>query len=71
VSDANGCTEVETFSVADAGSPGITITNVVSVTCNGGNNGSAEVLVSGGTPPYSLLWSNGQTTNTANGLTRW
>jgi large repetitive protein len=29
VSDANGCTEVETFSVADAGSPGITITNVV------------------------------------------
>jgi gliding motility-associated-like protein len=68
VSDANGCTEVETFSVADAGSPGITITNVVSVTCYGGNNGSAEVLVSGGTPPYSLLWSNGQTTNTANGL---
>lgn len=35
------------------------------VTCNGENNGSAYVLVSGGTSPYSYSWSNGQTNFTA------
>ena len=32
------------------------------------NNDTAIVHVSGGTPPYTYLWSNGQTTQTATGL---
>ncbi len=34
----------------------------------GANNGQATVLATGGTAPYSSLWSDGQTTNIANGL---
>lgn len=32
------------------------------VTCFGGNNGSADLTVKGGTAPYTYLWSNGSTT---------
>jgi uncharacterized repeat protein (TIGR01451 family) len=35
--------------------------------CNGGI-GTATVNVTGGNPPFSYLWSNGQSTNTATGL---
>ncbi|MGA9591137.1 MAG: LamG-like jellyroll fold domain-containing protein, partial [Salegentibacter sp.] len=38
--------------------------------CYSGNDASASVQVSGGTPPYSYLWSNGQTTQTATGLSK-
>jgi gliding motility-associated-like protein len=40
------------------------------VSCNGGNNGSATVTVSGGNAPYSYSWSTipVQTTSTANNL---
>ena len=37
-------------------------------TVAGGNNGSATVILSGGTPPYACLWSNGSTTHVQNGL---
>ena len=29
------------------------------VTCHGFNDGSADLLVAGGTPPYTYLWNNG------------
>ncbi len=35
--------------------------------CNGGI-GSATLTITGGNPPFSYLWSNGQSTNTATGL---
>jgi len=44
------------------------ISSVVPVSCFGGNNGSATVTVSGGIPPFTYLWSNAQTTQTATGL---
>ena len=31
-----------------------------SETCPGGNNGEINLLVMGGTPPYTYLWSNGE-----------
>jgi len=34
-------------------------------TCFNENNGSATILVLSGTPPYTYLWSNGQTSSTA------
>jgi hypothetical protein len=36
--------------------------------CYGESDGTAEVVVSGGTPDYEYLWSNGQTTAQATGL---
>ena len=38
------------------------------VTCYGGNDGQATVTAVNGTPPYSYLWSDGQTTQTATNL---
>ena len=43
-------------------------TNTSSVTCNGGNDGQTYVTAAGGTAPYSYLWDNGQTTDTAYNL---
>lgn len=37
-------------------------------TCSGSTNGTATATPTGGTPPYSYLWSNGQTGQTANNL---
>ncbi|MBS7255790.1 MBG domain-containing protein [Flavobacterium branchiicola] len=38
------------------------------VNCNGGDNGTATVAPSGGTAPYTFLWSNNQTNATITGL---
>jgi hypothetical protein len=38
------------------------------VSCFGDNDGDATVNPSGGTAPYTYLWSNGQSTQTATGL---
>ncbi|MEL7421949.1 MAG: choice-of-anchor L domain-containing protein, partial [Bacteroidota bacterium] len=38
------------------------------VSCFGGNDGTASVVASGGSMPYTYLWSNGQTTDTATGF---
>lgn len=38
------------------------------VTCNGGNDGAASAFVSGGCPPYSISWSNGETGASASSL---
>lgn len=40
----------------------------VQVSCNGACDGSITALVSGGTPPYSYLWSNGSTGSSVTGL---
>jgi uncharacterized repeat protein (TIGR01451 family) len=37
--------------------------------CNGGQGSATATVNSGGTPPFSYLWSNGQTNATATGLT--
>lgn len=64
VTDALGCTGVGSISINEptaialAGLP--TVTNA---SCGGGCDGSiTNVVVTGGTPPYTYLWSNGATT---------
>lgn len=38
------------------------------VSCNGSTNGTINLVVSGGTPPYTYLWNDGATTEDRSGL---
>ncbi len=68
VTDANGCSITSTATVANPGSPVLTNGTVTNVTCFGLTNASASVNVTGGTAPYTYLWSAGSTTATQSGL---
>lgn len=42
--------------------------SATAISCDAGNDGSASVAVSGGTPPYNIEWSTGARTATINDL---
>ncbi|MEX2590218.1 MAG: hypothetical protein WD334_08430, partial [Chitinophagales bacterium] len=70
IMDASGCVIYDTFNINQPA--GITFTtDSTGVSCYQGNDGSAEIFVSGGgNPPYEYLWSDpdSQTTAEATGL---
>ena len=61
VTDARGCTMAVPFTI---GSPTLMQANasISNITCNGADDGAIDLTVSGGTAPYTFLWSNGETT---------
>lgn len=62
VTDSKGCTA--TASVNITSPPDMTVTiNSSDPNCNGQCNGAASTTVTGGTPNYTLSWSNGVTGN--------
>lgn len=67
VTDINGCSMMSVINISE---PAILAasTSGSDVTCNGGNNGTANVNISGGTQPYAYMWSSGETTNATTGL---
>ena len=60
VTDANGCGVYAATNVGYVGGPSMNFTTS-DVTCYGLCNGMSSVSASGGTAPYSYLWSNGNT----------
>ena len=70
VTDAAGCTGQATVSVAEPLELIVQVltTDINDVTCNAFSNGQATISVSGGTMPYTYLWSNGQMGATATNL---
>ena len=71
VTDANGCSATALVSISQPNQLTMTANATLNVTCSGGNNGGALSVISGGTFPYTYLWSdlNSQTTASASGLT--
>ncbi len=60
LTDQNGCTAVATGVVANKPPININV-NATNPTCAGFTNGSIGVTASGGTPPFTYMWSTGQT----------
>ena len=67
VTDSSGCVASKGVSITQP--VGLT-TSMVSdtVSCNGGNDGAANLTVSGGIPPYAYVWSTGDTSEDISGL---
>ena len=58
VTDQNGCIATQTINVAQPTLVTATPSGT-NITCNGTNNGTATVVASGGTAPYSYSWTPG------------
>jgi|GEM_PF-4728041 len=57
VTDANGCTATTSTTVTNVAGPAAGILSSVNVNCNGAATGSAIATQTGGTPPFTYLWS--------------
>lgn len=67
LTDGNGCTDTDTIVIASPSQLQIT-TSFSDVTCNGLSDGQIQALVNGGTPGYTILWSNGSSALNITGL---
>ena len=61
VTDANGCTETETYTITEptalALSETISNFNGFPISCNGANDATIDITVSGGTSAYTYSWT--------------
>ncbi len=68
ISDATGCSLTLPVNIPAIGGPVVAISNIVGSTC-GQSDGSATADVTGGTAPYSYVWSpSGGNSATASGI---
>ncbi len=71
ITDSNNCFRTDSMLLdqPDSIAPMLSVENVL---CEGSATGAAEISSSGGTPPYSFIWSNGDsgilTTNLSEGI---
>ncbi|MEX0812401.1 MAG: PKD domain-containing protein [Chitinophagales bacterium] len=67
VTDAMGCTRFRSYNVNDAGGANL-IAVKTDVSCSGASDGSIDLSLSGGVPPYNYNWSNGSSSQDISGL---
>ncbi|MBL7893379.1 MAG: T9SS type A sorting domain-containing protein, partial [Bacteroidia bacterium] len=58
VTDANSCIKSSTISIANISGPVVTASISTGINCNG-QSGSVSATITGGTPPYAYVWSDG------------
>lgn len=67
VTDINGCTSISSVLI-EAPQQQSSLISATPILCYGDCNATATINPSGGTPGYTFLWGNGQTTQIATGL---
>ncbi|MEM6317342.1 MAG: PKD domain-containing protein [Bacteroidota bacterium] len=68
VTDSLGCTQTDSATLVNPPSLTISATTDQDATCDGTEDGSASVIATGGTAPFTISWSNNATTSTINNL---
>ena len=68
ITDANLCTKSDTITITEPISPGVNF-NQTNVSCNSGSDGSIDLTVFGGIPPFQYQWSNSSTSEDISNLT--
>lgn len=68
VGDANGCTAVQAVTVNSFNCNITSNTAFTNITCNGANNGTAALNLTGAVDPIAYAWSNGAITSSVSGL---
>ncbi|MCO5269215.1 MAG: gliding motility-associated C-terminal domain-containing protein [Brumimicrobium sp.] len=57
--DSKGCESTETITISNIGGPVIDNVITTNPSCNGMCDGEIEITVSGGNPPYTYIWKDG------------
>ena len=65
--DANGCEVLDSVIITEA-PPLVAVPTSQDVTCFGDNDGYVAINITGGLPPYSIMWNNGSTSDSLGGL---
>ena len=68
ITDANGCQLIQVVNVDQPAFPLNIAETITDISCFGANNGSLELVVTGGTAPYTYSWDTGATTKDIFGL---
>ena len=68
VTDANGCNATATVTITQPASALVATTTQVMIACFGGSTGSVNMTPTGGTAPYTYVWTGGSTAQSAIGV---
>jgi len=69
VIDVNGCVAYATINISDSDTgPSIGLQSQTNNICSGDQLGAVDIFVLGGTTPYTVMWSNGETTQDVDSL---
>jgi outer membrane protein OmpA-like peptidoglycan-associated protein len=68
ITDANGCLKTVNANIKEPSSLVATIDMVSNIRCTGEVSGAINISVTGGSPPYTYVWSNGSSTEDLSNL---
>ncbi|NUM31918.1 MAG: M4 family metallopeptidase [Bacteroidetes bacterium] len=68
ITDSHNCILFDSAYISQPAAPLASSVTISAVKCFGGNDGSVDLTVTGGTSPYTYAWSNSSTTQDINNL---